>query len=207
MKRFLVAAAALLFVSATVADARPQSPVRPASSWRNVATSGDRKRIHDWRDAWTRALAEVRTDHSAEIGREGALLDPDSGLAGAAPPPGDYRCRTIKLGSQGASTLAYVAYPFFRCRIERAGDGTLSFTRLNGSQRQVGRIFPQNSRRMIFLGTLQLGDEQGALRYGHDENRDLAALVERIGPRRWRLAFPKPHFESVLDVMELVPAG
>ena len=35
--------------------------------------------------------------------------------------------------------------------------------------------------------------------------RDVAGYVERIGPDRWRLVMPKPHFESQLDVMELVP--
>ena len=60
---------------------------------------------------------------------------------------------------------------------------------------------------MIFLGTLQLGDEPGILRYGHDNARDVAADVERVGPRRWRLVFPSPHFESKLDVIELVPGS
>ena len=182
-------------------------PALGVTQWRSLATKDDRRRIRDWRKAWVKALGEARPAHQAEIAAAGALLDPDAALGQPAPAPGDYRCRTIKLGTQGMSTLPYVAYPFFRCRIEPAADGTLSFTRLDGSQRPGGRIFPENSRRMIFLGTLQLGDEQGALRYGHDEARDLAALVERIGPRRWRLAFPRPHFESTLDVMELVPAG
>ena len=39
------------------------------------------------------------------------------------------------------------------------------------------------------------------------EQRDVAGYVERIGPSRWRLVMPKPHFESQLDVMELVPLG
>jgi hypothetical protein len=50
-----------------------------------------------------------------------------------------------------------------------------------------------------------LGDETRALQYGQDETRDVAGYVERIGPNRWRLIMPKPHFESQLDVMELVP--
>ena len=33
----------------------------------------------------------------------------------------------------------------------------------------------------------------------------MAGLVERIGDNRWRLVFPYPHFESTLDVLELVP--
>jgi hypothetical protein len=180
-------------------------PLVGVTQWRSLATRDDRRRIRDWRKSWVKALGEARPGHQAEIAAAGPLLDPDAALDAPAPPPGDYRCRTVKLGAQGGNTLTYVAYPAYRCRIEPGADGTLAFEKVDGSQRQVGRIFPDTSRRMIFLGTLQLGDERGALRYGHDEKRDLAALVERVGPHRWRMAFPKPHFESTLDVMELVP--
>jgi len=208
MRCFLVPAAALLLLVPAVADARPTSSVRAAANWRNVATSADRKRIHDWRQAWTRALAQARTDHSAEIAREGTLLDPDAGLAGAPPPPGNYRCRTIKLGSSGQDMLTFVDYPPFACRIGPAEAGnSMSFTKTAGSQRPVGRLFPDTARRMVFLGTLQLADERGVLRYGHDAERDLGGIVERIGPRRWRLTLPFPRFESLLDVIEIVPAS
>ena len=59
--------------------------------------------------------------------------------------------------------------------------------------------------RSVFLGALVLGDEDRALQYSQDQSRDIAGFVERIGPDRWRLLMPKPHFESQLDVMELVP--
>ena len=57
----------------------------------------------------------------------------------------------------------------------------------------------------MFLGTLVLGDETRAMQYGRDQDRDLAGWVERIGDNRWRLILPYPHFESTLDVIELVP--
>lgn len=182
-------------------------PLVEATEWRALATRDDRRRLSNWRKAWVKALGQARAGHRAEIAAEGALLEPDAALDAPAPPPGEYRCRTFKLGAAAGSSLAYVTYPAFRCRIDVGESGTLVFTKVGGSQRPVGRIFPDNSRRMIFLGTLQLGDEPGTLRYGHDKARDLAALVERVGPRRWRLVFPNPHFESVLDVIELVPAG
>ena len=68
-------------------------------------------------------------------------------------------------------------------------------------------LFPDNDRRMIFLGTLLLGDEIRALRYGRDRERDLIGVVERVGAQRWRIAFPYPHYESLLDVIELVPSN
>jgi hypothetical protein len=54
---------------------------------------------------------------------------------------------------------------------------------------------------------LVLADESRALQYGRDTERDVAGYVESIGPNRWRLIMPRPHFESVMDVMELVPAS
>ncbi|HWH22237.1 MAG TPA: DUF4893 domain-containing protein [Allosphingosinicella sp.] len=54
---------------------------------------------------------------------------------------------------------------------------------------------------------MQLSDETGSFAYGHDRDRDMAAILERIGERRWRLVFPYPHFESRLDVIELAPAS
>jgi hypothetical protein len=208
-RRILPLLVALTAIAGCTAEHEGPAAAVPAvglTHWRALATRDDRRRLRDWRKSWVKALGEARPTHRAEVEAAGPLLDPDAALTEPAPPPGDYRCRIVKLGGQGTSNLRYVGYPFFRCRIEAGPSGTLAFARLDGSQRPVGRIFPDTSRRMIFLGTLQLGDEVGALRYGHDQARDLAGLVERVGPRRWRLAFPKPHFESTFDVMELVPA-
>lgn len=173
--------------------------------WRDVATERDRVRLREWRTAWVEALREARAaGHAAEIDGEGLLLHPDAALLRPAPPVGDYRCRVIKVGGQG-NLLDYVAYPAFRCRIRPERDGRLSFVKLTGSQRPIGVIYPDGTRRMIFLGALQLGDERRSLRYGTDSERDMAGIVERIGDRRWRIAFPRPTFESIVDVLELVP--
>jgi hypothetical protein len=181
-------------------------PERAGSDWRVVATENDRDRLRHWRDAWIDALAQANRSNAAAITTGGALFEPDTALAGAEPPPGDYACRTIKLGHAPlGNTLDYVEYPAFRCRIAEEG-GRLHFTKLTGSQRPVGTIFPDNGRRMVFLGTLVLGDEARALRYSRDEQRDLIGIVERVGDRRWRLVFPRPHFESLLDVIELTPS-
>ena len=177
----------------------PQPP-----NWRTAATEDDRRRIREWRDAWEAALAQARTGYAADIAREGVLFDPDAALLEPLPPPGDYHCRTIKLGTPAPDLLSYVAYPPFRCRI-RSENGHITFTKLSGSQRPIGRLFADNERRMVFLGTLQLGDETRAYQYGVDEERDLAGLLERVGERRWRIVFPYPHYESLLDVIELTP--
>jgi hypothetical protein len=206
MKRFLtLLAAPLLLPACATAAPGPATAVPAVAGWRTVATDADRERVRKWRTAWVRALAEAKAGgHSAEIAAEGVLLQPDAGVRGPAPPAGDYRCRVLKIGSQGAEGLQYVAYPAFECRIS-AGAGVMDFVKRTGSQRPVGRLFADGERRMIFLGTLQLGDERGVLRYGHDRQRDMIGLLERVGERRWRMAFPYPAFESTLDVIELVP--
>lgn len=181
-------------------------PTSAALGWRDVGTDADRERVRKWRNAWVKALEQARAaGHGTDLAAEGVLLDPDAALADPALPPGDYRCRTLKVGTRSGGTLAYVTYPFFACRIAASEGGTFEFAKLSGSQRPLGRIYPDSRTRMIFLGTLQLGDEQSALRYGHDRDRDMAGLVERVGERRWRLVFPYPAFESTLDVIELLP--
>lgn len=178
---------------------------QPPSDWRMVATGYDRQRLRDWRRVWTRALAVARVaGHGAAIEREGALLEPDAALVGGPIPNGRYRCRTIKLGARSLGLPDFNAYPAFACRIRQEKD-LQGFAKLGGSQRPVGLIFPTDTLRQIFLGTLVLGDEQRAMQYGSDAERDVAGQVERVGPNRWRLVLPSPRFESLLDVVELVP--
>ena len=170
-----------------------------------MATEADRERVRELRESWEEALASARqSGFDAEIAREGALLSPDSALSDPAPPPGDYACRTIKLGRAQPGLLGFVAYPSFVCRIARES-GRLAFAKLTGSQRPIGRFFADRDERMVFLGTLQLGDERRSYQYGVDRDRDMIGALERIGPRRWRLVLPYPRFESLLDVIELTP--
>jgi len=175
------------------------------SDWRRVSTQDDRDRLRDWRPTFTSALETARkAGHASQIDREGALLDPDAALANGTIPAGMYRCRVIKLGAKDAGNLDYVSYAGFTCQI-RPTHHVQRLDKLSGSQRYAGIVFPNDGIREVFLGTLVLGDENRALQYGQDETRDVAGYVERIGPHRWRLIMPKPHFESQLEVMELVP--
>lgn len=184
-----------------------QSPAMPryTPAWRELATEADRERLRDWREAFVAAVAAARAaGHGSELDREGRLLDPDGALADPTIPNGRYRCRVTKLGAKSEGMLAYISYPAFACRIGR--DGSLQrLDKLTGSQRYVGLIYPDDAMRQIFLGTLVLGDELRAMQYGQDEVRNVAGYIERIGDRRWRLVMPSPHFESLTDVMELVP--
>ena len=191
----------LLFPTA-LAAAKPAP-----TEWRRVATRDDVQRLYKWRDAFVAGLAAARGDgHGADMAREGALLTPDAALDDASIPPGLYRCRVFKLGAQGQGGLSYVAYPPFQCSVSGEG-ASRRFEKLTGSQRPLGRLFDADLRRKIFLGTLMLGDEHTPVDYGRDAERDMVGTIERIGAQRWRLVLPYPRFESLIDVVELVPAS
>lgn len=201
-----------LLLPASPADAR-KAPDRLRAvglstqpAWRQVATALDRDRLRGWRQAWIDALARVRAGpDAASLAADPLLYDPDRALPDATLPPGDYRCRISKLGANGAAVRDVTRYPAVDCQVGADGK-TSSLYLATGSQRPVGRIFPDTPARAIFLGTLVLGDETTPLRYGLDDGRDLIGYVERIEPMRWRLVMPRPRFEALVEVIELVPA-
>jgi len=180
--------------------------------WRRLATAPDRSRLRAWRSAWTEALGEARTDRAAAaaIMRDPALFDPDRTLAGAMPPAGEYDCRMVKLGRRGSVGAVYAAQDWSRCRIA-AGDpsddaAARRLTGLDGRQRPIGSLYPDTDARAVFLGSMTLADER-PLDYGRDAGRDMVGMVERIAPARWRLVLPRPAYQSILDLLELRPAG
>lgn len=195
-----------LFLGAQAGAAARAKEAVPVTDWRRVATPSDVSRLHDWRDAFVQGLSAARTaGFAGEIAREGALLDPDAGLDAANLPAGRYRCRTIKLGSKGGAST-YAVGSAADCRVTDEGE-VQSLSEINGMQRPTGLLFAGDGRRRVFLGTMMLGDETRPMQYGQDDGRDMAGAVERIGASRWRLVLPYPRFESIVDVVELVPSS
>lgn len=200
--------AALLACSSCSVIEQPSGLIpRWTTAWREVVTQNDRQRLADWRTTFVNAVdAAKKAGHSADVAREGALLDPDAALGPPGIANGLYRCRVIKIGAKAEGNLPFLAYPAFYCRVKAERD-LQRFNKFGGSQRYVGLIFPNDSVHQVFLGTLVLGDETRALQYGQDQLRDIAGYIDRVGTNRWRLIMPMPHFESQLDVMELVPVN
>jgi len=202
-------------VLAACAATPPPPPPPPGGSggaaalrdWRGIVTAADRDRYNRRDAAWSLALQQARRQSgSGDLAGVGDLIEPRAARAPVAPPPGDYRCRTVKLGSQGGEAgLGHVVYGWFACRIERTPNG-LKFSKLTGSQRPSGLLFPEDDRQMVMLGSMALAAEPPANSYGQRPDRDMVAVLERIGDRRWRLVIPWPQVESNLDVIELVPA-
>lgn len=215
-RRTAVLAAVILGVSAcaTMAPPPPPAPPMPGETpetalrdWRGVITASDRDRYQRLDAAWTQALREASTLRgSGDLASLGDLIAPNAARDAVTPPVGAYRCRTVKLGSQsGRNGLGYVVYGWFACRIEDTPNG-LKLVKLTGSQRPSGLLFPEDDSRMVLLGSMALASEPPANSYGQRPNRDLVAVLERIGEARWRLVIPWPVNESRLDLIELVPA-
>lgn len=182
------------------------TPALAASgNWRDDATREDARRIGRLDEAWSAALSEARRDgHGRALNALGALVRPGAGLARPQPTPGAYRCRTIKLGSQGSGGgLSYVAYGWFKCRVALTPGGDLLLEKTSGSQRQAGNLYPDAARRLVFLGAVAWGDGEGRAVYGRSAERDQAGVFERVGASQYRLVLPWPRQESKLDILEL----
>lgn len=174
-------------------------------AWHSIATAEDRQRIDRVDEAWSQAAAQIGQRRLARaLADEGPLLEPGSALPRPAPPPGPYVCRMLKLGTQARRGATLAAYRPFFCYVE-AEDDLLTFVKQTGSQRPAGRFYADAGEgRLIFLGTLGRGGER-QYAYGETPDRDLAGIVERVGPFRYRIVIPFPRYESLLDVIELVP--
>lgn len=180
----------------------PPDPIPTA--WREIITDADLDRLDRADDAWETALAEARSGgFSEEIDAEQALLDPAVALPRAAPPPGPYACRVVKLGSESGER-PFTAFKTFGCYVEVEGE-LLTIVKESGSERPAGRLWPEEDARMVFLGAMELGQEEGAPAYAADSGRDLAGFVERVAPFRWRMVVPWPPGDANLAVFELVP--
>jgi hypothetical protein len=177
-----------------------------SDEWKGIATAADEDRINRLGLAWQQALSEAKAGNSADVRREGKLLMPRSSLPRPAPTPGSYNCRLIKLGRAAPKRgKAFESFRPFFCYVE-VEDQLLTIVKQTGSQRPEGRLWEDDDpNRLVFLGSLALGNEEQPKGYGEDPERDMAGVFERIAPFRWRLVIPWPQSTSKLDVFELTP--
>jgi hypothetical protein len=177
-----------------------------SADWRQVVSAADAANLGRLGEAWRLGRAEAEDKGFADkVEALGPLVDPNAGQTGRLQPaPGDYRCRTIKLGSRSAGGLGYVEYPWFRCSVELTPGGDLVLTKTTGSQRTRGLLYPDTDDRLVFVGAQAWGmDETVFPRYGDQSARDQVGIFERIGSDRWRLVIPWPKVESKLEILEL----
>ncbi|SIN87019.1 protein of unknown function [Parasphingorhabdus marina DSM 22363] len=195
----LIASAALI-----AAGSAATTPVAEPD-WRERATEADQKRVAGWREALTSGTeGAVAAGQSEKLTSRTPLFDPDAGLERSMMPAGLYHCSLTKLGGEPDRGLPYIAYPSFRCRVVRQGN-RFQFTKLTGSQLTAGWIYQDGDRQSVYVGTAFYEYEDRAAAYGQSEKRDQVAVVHRIGNQRWRMIYPFPYYESVVNVMELTP--
>jgi len=204
----------MLLAGCTAADRKPRlepamvvETPQKSEEWKQIATAADETRLQRLDAAWQDALAEARKSSPGDIRREGALLDPKAALPRPAPTPGSYNCRLVKLGRAAKKGPAFERFKPFFCYVE-VEDQLLTIVKQTGSQRPAGRLWEDDRpERLIFLGSLALGNEEQPRAYGEDPKRDMAGVLERIGPFKWRLVIPWPQGTSKLDVFELTPVA
>jgi hypothetical protein len=214
-----VAALAALLAACEPSAGDPAAPPAPgpaapapaegpgaAAGWRDIASSEDASRLGRLDQAWRMARAEADRAFAAEVEALGPLVDPNAGQTGRLqPPPGSYRCRSVKLGATQPGGSGYLEQPYAGCTIELTPGGDLVLTRTTGPQRARGLLYPDTDRRLVFIGARAGGSEEaGAPAYGQRPERDQIGVFERIGSDRWRLVLPWPKQESKLEILELV---
>lgn len=178
------------------AAAAPAAVVEAArmKEWEEVVTPADQAGIAALPERWGRALDAVPRRSAARLRAEGPLAEPGAALEMPTPPPGPYHCRLIRFGGRtGVAT-----FPPDFCYVE-VNEGRLSFTKQTGSNLPNGWLHEDTPTRLIFLGTMGPG------RYADEPERDVAGVVERVSPFRWRLVLTRAGRGALLDVYELVP--
>ncbi|MCU0832082.1 MAG: DUF4893 domain-containing protein [Rhizobiaceae bacterium] len=162
-----------------------------------LITPNDTLRLDAYAATRAAALGEARADgNAADI----AVLD---ALIGATDLPirdfdiaGRWKCRTIKTGK----LLPIVIYGWFECSVEDTDIGYV-LRKTTGSQRTTGRFFDDGDSRMIYLGSLHVNDEP-VKPYGTGPETDQVGLAFRNAGGGWRIEFPAPYYESLLDILE-----
>lgn len=179
-----------------------------ADAWMPIASGADKQRLANVTGAWAAGLADTRkAGFTSAIRDEGVLLRTNAALPRPAPTPGSYNCRLVRLGSTGKGKPAFEKFKPFFCYVEVEGD-LLTIVKQTGSTRPAGRLWEdEDGSKLIFLGSLALGDEEAPIAYGENPKRDMAGIFERIAPFRWRLVIPWPQDGAKLNVFELAPVA
>jgi hypothetical protein len=171
--------------------------------WQDRASSFDANRLAKLDEARAKGLSEAQSGR--DIGLIHTVLDVEARPSSARALEGNWRCRSIKLGGMTPD----IVYSWFRCRIGDR-DGHLYFSKLNGSQRIYGILYPHESGGFVLLGALSAKGEPSHRYSGNGPSAgasatpdDAIGLLESTGHSSARIEFPYPVQESTFDIIEL----
>lgn len=162
-----------------------------AEGWRELAHEVHEARIDAGQARARAALESVPGDAygRAEIPAVRTLLDAPVVAIDHAQLQGVWRCRSIQVGALGV-----FSYPPFRCEIRLSEDGTLEFTKLTGSQRRHGQLYPTDAGAWVLLGGSSVNDDpyrsysaSSSDWDGEDIEADTVGLLEALSRKRLRI--------------------
>ena len=192
----------------------PRAPAPPTATvvleeqeaWRQVATTAGQAALDTLDARWATALADAkRRGATRAIAAEGALLDPQAAQPRAAPAPGPYRCRLLRVAAPGARVRGIAAARSGFCFVGVEGE-QLSLTSEITGYRLGGYLYETpKSAALVFLGVSAPPRGRIALGYGEDPAKDSAGRFERVDEFRYRLVVPAAVGPELL-VFELIPS-
>jgi hypothetical protein len=179
--------------------------VPPAfAAWQDQASPADIDRLVQLPQIRAAAIHDARTGQGRGNWRAMAqVMSADGHAIPARALMGNWRCRQMKLGRM-ASYMVYDAW--FACNI-RPYKGGLLLQKMNGSQRFVGFLYPENGA-WVYLGASSAVGEPYHDYSGRSPSigaevtpDDQIGLLTGIGNNHLRLEIPAIQ-ESLLDVVE-----
>ena len=174
------------------------------AGWQEVAHPADVARLQALPQIRDEAIADAqRGEGRGDAGAIPRVLQPQGRAVPAAALMGNWRCRQMKLGRMSS----YMVYDrWFSCNV-RPVNGGLLLQKMNGSQRFVGFLFPDNGA-WVYLGASSARGEPYHNYSGASPALgaqvtpdDQIGLLTGIGDNRLRLEIPAVQ-ESLLDVVE-----
>ena len=174
------------------------------AGWRDEASPADVERIEQLPQIRQAALDDAQ--HGQGRGDWHVIprvMQPEGRAIPAQALIGNWRCRQLKLGRMSS----YMVYDgWFSCTI-RQHNGGLVLQKMNGSQRFMGMLYPENGA-WVYLGAWSAKGEPWHSYSGASASvgasvtpDDQIGLLTGIGDNHLRLEIPSVQ-ESLLDVVE-----
>lgn len=193
------------FEAALLALAAISLAAPAAAGWQEHASTRDAARLGRLAEAKAKGLEEAESGPAKDRAIIHEVFARKTHGASAGTMVGHWQCRTIKLGGMTPDKI----YGWFDCRIAREG-GEFTFVKLGGGQKTNGRLYPDASGALVYLGAASTKGEpmhtysgDGASFGASSTPDDQIGLLLSTGKSSALLELPYPAEESTFDVIEL----